>query len=101
LDSSDTVQASSDMGPEQLRALLVGTGVGSSSGARERVADVAFTRFVPAAASVAVRPRCVCTQLQLGIYVLFTALGAASLWQQPWVLDTQQLWAGWPHHDFT
>lgn len=39
--------------------------------------------------------------LQLCVYAVFTALGVVSLWGQPWVLDTWQLWIDWPNQPFT
>jgi hypothetical protein len=38
---------------------------------------------------------------QFLVYTVFMLIGAAALWDQAWLLDTQQLWHGWPHHEFT
>jgi hypothetical protein len=35
------------------------------------------------------------------VYVVFTGLGIASVWRQPFVFDTKQLWDGWPTHDYS
>jgi len=28
-------------------------------------------------------------------------MGVTAIWRQPWVLDSRQLWSGWPEHEFT
>jgi hypothetical protein len=38
---------------------------------------------------------------QLSIYVVFTGMGVAAVWRQPWALDARLLWKGWPRHELT
>lgn len=38
---------------------------------------------------------------QLLVYTVFTFMGIAAVWREPWVLDSRQLWDGWPNHEFT
>ena len=37
---------------------------------------------------------------QLFSYAVFFCMGVTALWQQDWLFDAQQLWAGWPRHEF-
>eukprot|EP00775_Hariotina_reticulata_P011992 gene11992-12136_t len=38
---------------------------------------------------------------KLLVYSMFFLVGVAANWQQPWMLDTQQLFAGWPGQPFS
>ena len=39
--------------------------------------------------------------MQLFCYASFALLGVWATYNQPWLTDTKQLWAGWPHHTMT
>ncbi|KAJ9530728.1 hypothetical protein QJQ45_014883 [Haematococcus lacustris] len=41
------------------------------------------------------------SQWKLFCYTTFTALGVAAVLRQPWALDTQQYWDGWPDQPVT
>ena len=38
---------------------------------------------------------------QFSIYTVFVFMGIAAIWRESWLLDTRQLWQGWPDHEYT